>query len=77
MMRSGALPWVSTMATNLAIALVAALLIWAVGIVPFLLVHLPTVLLAGAAGVWLFYVQHQFEETHWSKKPDWQFQHAA
>ncbi|RFB96787.1 fatty acid desaturase [Rhizobium leguminosarum bv. trifolii] len=77
MMRSGALPWVSTMATNLAIALAAALLIWAVGIVPFLLVHLPTVLLAGAAGVWLFYVQHQFEETHWSKKPEWQFQHAA
>ncbi|MGO7163755.1 fatty acid desaturase, partial [Rhizobium johnstonii] len=54
-----------------------ALLIWAVGIVPFLLVHLPTVLLAGAAGVWLFYVQHQFEETHWSKEPDWQFQYAA
>ncbi|ANM03439.1 fatty acid desaturase protein [Rhizobium phaseoli] len=77
MMRSGPLPWISTMATNLAIALVAALLIWAGGIVPFLLVHLPIVLLAGAAGVWLFYVQHQFEETHWSKKPDWQFQHAA
>lgn len=35
MMRSGALPWISTMATNLAIAMVAALLIWAVGIVPF------------------------------------------
>ena len=34
-------------------------------------------LLAGAAGVWLFYVQHQFEETHWSKVPEWQFQHAA
>ncbi|MBB4479891.1 omega-6 fatty acid desaturase (delta-12 desaturase) [Rhizobium etli] len=77
MMRSGPLPWISTMATNLAIALAAALLIWAGGIVPFLLVHLPIVLLAGAAGVWLFYVQHQFEETHWSKKPDWQFQHAA
>ena len=44
---------------------------------PFLLVHLPTVILAGAAGVWLFYVQHQFEETHWSKVPEWQFQHAA
>jgi acyl-lipid omega-6 desaturase (Delta-12 desaturase) len=77
MMRSGPLPWISTMATNLAIALAAGLLIWTGGIVPFLLVHLPIVLLAGAAGVWLFYVQHQFEETHWSKKPDWQFQHAA
>jgi omega-6 fatty acid desaturase (delta-12 desaturase) len=77
MMRSGALPWVSTMATNLALAALAALLIWSVGLTTFLLVHLPVVLLASAAGVWLFYVQHQFEETHWSKAPDWQFPQAA
>lgn len=77
MMRSGLLPWISTMATNLAIAIASALLIWAIGILPFLLVHLPIVLLAGAAGIWLFYVQHQFEETHWSKEPEWRFQHAA
>jgi omega-6 fatty acid desaturase (delta-12 desaturase) len=77
MMRSGATPWVSTMATNLAIAILAAGVIWLIGIVPFLLVHLPTVTLAAAAGVWLFYVQHQFEETHWSKSPEWQFQYAA
>jgi omega-6 fatty acid desaturase (delta-12 desaturase) len=77
MMRSGVTPWVSTMATNLAVAILAAGLIWLIGVVPFLLVHLPTVCLAAAAGVWLFYVQHQFEETHWSKPPDWQFQEAA
>jgi omega-6 fatty acid desaturase (delta-12 desaturase) len=77
MMRSGPLPWISTMATNAAIAIVAALLIWAVGLVPFLVIHLPIVLLAGAAGIWLFYVQHQFEETHWSKEPEWQFPKAA
>ncbi|MFK0335110.1 fatty acid desaturase [Rhizobium sp. NPDC090275] len=77
MMRAEFLPWVSTMATNLAIALVAALTIWLVGLVPFLLVHLPVVLLAGAAGVWLFYVQHQFEETHWSNADDWKFPKAA
>lgn len=77
MMASGALPWVSTMATNLAIAILVALMIWAVGVVPFLLIHLPIVLLAGAAGVWLFYVQHQFEETHWSKSDEWQFPQAA
>lgn len=77
MMRSGALPWVSTMATNVAIAALSGLLVWAVGTVPFLMIHLPIVLLAGAAGVWLFYVQHQFEDTHWSRPPDWTFQHAA
>ncbi|ADY66913.1 fatty acid desaturase [Agrobacterium tumefaciens] len=77
MMRSGALPWISTMATNAGVAVLAILLIWAIGLVPFLLVHLPIVLLAGSAGVWLFYVQHQFEETHWSKPPEWTFPHAA
>jgi acyl-lipid omega-6 desaturase (Delta-12 desaturase) len=40
-------------------------------------VHLPIVLIAGALGIWLFYVQHQFEDTHWSNPPEWQFQHAA
>lgn len=77
MMRAGATPWVSTMMTNLGVIVLAALLIWAVGLVPFLLVHLPIVLMAGAAGVWLFYVQHQFEDTHWSKPPEWRFAHAA
>lgn len=55
MMPSGALPWISTMATNGAIAILAALVVWAIGLVPFLLVHLPIVLIAGAAGIWLFY----------------------
>ena len=77
MMRAGMLPWVSTMATNFAIAALSAGLIWLIGIVPFLIVHLPIVVLAGAAGIWLFYVQHQFEDTHWSEGQHWQFQHAA
>lgn len=77
MFRSGYLPWVSTMATNAAIALLVGAMIWLNGLLPFLAVHLPITLMAAAAGVWLFYVQHQFEDTHWSKKPDWQFQTAA
>lgn len=77
MMRDGSRPWISTMGTNLAIAALAAALIWAIGPLAFLMVFLPTVLLAALAGVWLFYVQHQFEETHWSRPPEWQFQQAA
>ncbi len=77
MMRSGAMPWVSTMATNVAAVLLAAALMWAVGVGPFLATHAPIVLLAGAAGIWLFYVQHQFEETHWAKDEDWHFPGAA
>jgi acyl-lipid omega-6 desaturase (Delta-12 desaturase) len=77
MMRSGVSPWVSTMATNLGIALFAAGLMWLVGVGPFLIIHLPMVTLAAAVGIWLFYVQHQFEETHWSQGSEWEFQHAA
>jgi omega-6 fatty acid desaturase (delta-12 desaturase) len=55
-MRNGWQPWASTMATNLAIALIAAALTWLIGIKAFLLVHLPIMLLAATAGVWLFYV---------------------
>lgn len=77
MMRAGAEPWISTMATNLAIACLAGTLIWWLGLVSFLIVYLPIVLLAATIGIWLFYVQHQFEETHWSKPPEWKFQDAA
>ena len=77
LMRAGVQPWTSTLATNLGIAIPAALLIWAMGLVPFLAVQLPITLMAATAGVWLFYVQHQFEETHWSEGDEWKFQHAA
>ena len=42
-----------------------------------LLVHLPVMLLAGAAGVWLFYVQHQFENTYWVRREAWSVERAA
>ena len=44
---------------------------------PFLMVQMPIVLIAATVGVWLFYVQHQFEETHWSDEKSWNFQRAA
>ena len=69
--------WVSAMATNLAAATLIATLIWLVGTGPFLLVQLPITLCAAAAGVWLFYVQHQFEETYWAGEEDWSLSEAA
>jgi len=74
---SGWQPWLSTMVTNVAIGTVAAVLIYFIGVWPFLLVHLPIVLLAGSVGVWLFYVQHQFEMTFWSHASGWSFEEAA
>lgn len=77
MMRGGFTPWMSSMSTNGAIALAAAALIWLVGPGAFLVVHLPIVILAGSAGVWLFYVQHQFERTSWDHNGTWVHDTAA
>jgi omega-6 fatty acid desaturase (delta-12 desaturase) len=67
----------SVMATNLALAVVIGALCWLVGWREFLLVQTPALLLAGAAGVWLFYVQHQFEDTYWQSTDDWSYAEAA
>jgi acyl-lipid omega-6 desaturase (Delta-12 desaturase) len=77
LMRSGMRPWLSTMVTNAAIALVIFAMMRFVGVGPFLLVHLPIMLLAASIGVWLFYVQHQFEETFWADAPVWNLHMAA
>ena len=77
MMRKGWRPWLSAMGTNAAIAAIAGLLIWAIGLELFLLVHLPIILIAATLGVWFFYVQHQFEETLWEPGEDWSFHAAA
>ncbi len=77
LMRSGWQPWLSTMGTNLAIAITVAALIWLIGVGPFLLVHGPVMLLAAAMGVWLFYVQHQFENTVWADDDQWNLHAAA
>jgi omega-6 fatty acid desaturase (delta-12 desaturase) len=65
------------MGTNVAIAVIVATLICLIGIKPFLLVQLPIILLAGSIGVWLFYVQHQFERTFWAREGEWTLHEAA
>jgi omega-6 fatty acid desaturase (delta-12 desaturase) len=77
LMRGGWQPWASTMGTNLAIALTVSTLVWLIGVKAFLLVHLPITLLAASAGVWLFYVQHQFERTTWEHDGEWNWYEAA
>ena len=77
LMRDGKGVWISAMSTNLAIAGVVVGVGALVGIRDFLLVQLPITLLAGSAGVWLFYVQHQFEATYWARQGVWSFHAAA
>ena len=65
------------MTTNLAIFVVLGTILYFGGLMPVLLIFLPSTMLAATAGVWLFYVQHQFEETHWDRDEDWQIHDAA
>ena len=77
LMRSGWQPWLSTMATNIAIVILVTIMILLVGFGPFLLVHLPITFLGASIGVWLFYVQHQFEDTFWTHDSGWNFHELA
>jgi len=67
----------SVMATNVAIGgFIAGLALW-LGVAGALMVQAPVVLLSSMAGIWLFYVQHQFEHTYWRRNDDWSFHEAA
>jgi omega-6 fatty acid desaturase (delta-12 desaturase) len=77
LMRDGKGVWISAMSTNLAIAGVVVGMGALVGMQNFLLVQLPITLLSGSAGVWLFYVQHQFEDTYWARQDEWNFHAGA
>ena len=60
-----------------------ALLVWCsvmsaiFGFLPFLLIQVTMMAVAGTCGIWLFYVQHQFEDTYWAQGEDWDFTAAA
>lgn len=68
--------WRSVHLTNLALLVMISALGMTLGLQRFLMVQLPVTLLASSAGVWLFYVQHQFQDTYWQTHDQWQF-HAA
>ncbi len=67
----------SVMRTNLALLVMIGGLCWLIGWESYLLIQAPTVLLAGTTGVWLFYVQHQFEDAYWEQADGWSYADAA
>jgi omega-6 fatty acid desaturase (delta-12 desaturase) len=67
----------SVIGTNVALAVLVGTLCWLVGWRDYVLVQAPTVLLAGSAGIWLFYVQHQFEDAYWESAEGWSYADAA
>ncbi|MEM9937947.1 MAG: fatty acid desaturase [Pseudomonadota bacterium] len=77
LMTAGPRYWVSTMATNLGMMAIMTAGIWAIGWLPFLVTYLLIICSAATMGVWLFYVQHQFEDAIWDEPQDWQVHEAA
>lgn len=67
----------SVIVTNFALAVAIAAIAWLVGLQAWLLVQIPTAVLAGTLGVFMFYVQHQFEDVYWESSDQWSYADAA
>ncbi len=77
LMKEGWRPWVSAMGTNVGIAAGVGAMLWFGGWEMLAFVYAPSLLLAASIGVWLFYVQHQFEDTYWARRPEWNHTESA
>jgi omega-6 fatty acid desaturase (delta-12 desaturase) len=67
----------SVLGTDAALVVVVGTLCWLIGWRDFVIVWAPAALLAGSVGIWLFYVQHQFEDAYWQNGADWNYADAA
>ncbi|APC49906.1 fatty acid desaturase [Virgibacillus halodenitrificans] len=67
----------NTYLINVSIMVIYSLLIWVVGWQAFLMIQLPILFVSGALGIWLFYVQHQFEDSYFENEDEWDFVKAA
>jgi omega-6 fatty acid desaturase (delta-12 desaturase) len=69
--------WASVIGTNIGLVVLGGVMIWLVGWKAFFAVQLPIVAIGSSIGVWLFYIQHQFEDTFWAENPEWNVHEAA
>jgi acyl-lipid omega-6 desaturase (Delta-12 desaturase) len=67
----------SVLATDAVLVILVGSLCWLIGWEKFLIVWAPAALLAGSVGIWLFYVQHQFEDAYWQSGAEWTYADAA
>ena len=63
--------------TNVGIAVGVVILVWLLGLGPVMLIQLPVVSMAAIIGVWLFSIQHRFEDAHWARAGEWNAVSAA
>ncbi|RYG03239.1 MAG: fatty acid desaturase [Caulobacteraceae bacterium] len=69
--------WVSTLGNTAIIAVGVAIMMWLIGVAPVVLVNFTTLVIAATIGVWLFFVQHQYEGVSWSRNKTWKRDQAA
>jgi omega-6 fatty acid desaturase (delta-12 desaturase) len=74
---SGKREKVNLLLTNLAILAIILIAGATIGFKAYLMIQLPIIWLASTAGVWMFYIQHQFEDTYWKEHPEWKYVAAA
>jgi omega-6 fatty acid desaturase (delta-12 desaturase) len=63
--------------TNLAIVIIATGLSLLMGVNNYILIQLPIIWLGGMVGIWMFYIQHQFESVYWARDKEWNFLGSA
>ena len=67
----------NTYLINISLVVIYSLLIWAIGWQAFVIVQGLTMFIAGALGIWLFYVQHTFEDSYFEDESEWDYVKAA
>ncbi len=63
--------------TNLVLLAIYGTLCLTIGVKSFFMIWLPMTIISGATGIWLFYIQHQYEDTYWRDKDEWDYVTAA
>ncbi len=63
--------------TNFALLLIVVTMYFTIGLKAYLMIQLPVIVIGSVMGVWLFYVQHQFEGVHWYRQEDWDYKTVA
>ncbi len=63
--------------TNIGLLILATILGFTIGLKAFLMIQLPVIIFAHTAGLWLFYVQHQFDDVYWDHSTNWSYATAA
>jgi len=75
--RFGKKETLSVVWANLGIAAIILGMIWMIGLKAYLMIQLPVVWIAGAVGIWLFYIQHQFPDMYWAPNDQWDYVASA